>query len=84
MNVAGMRRDVDLEALAGITPSTTPAIPAFNNSVPLVAGKATLVRAYARTLENTTGRASFPVDARMRGFRNGVQVGPSPASSSRS
>jgi hypothetical protein len=46
----------------------------FNNSVPLVAGKPTIVRGYAQVLENTTSRSRFRVPARLRAFRNGVQL----------
>lgn len=46
----------------------------YNNSVTLVAGKPTTVRAYAQQLQNTTGIASFPVAGRLRAFRGGVQL----------
>lgn len=48
------------------------AVQDYNNSVPLVAGKPTLVRGYAQQLQNTTGIAAFPLAARLRAFRGGA------------
>lgn len=44
----------------------------FNNSIPLVAGKPTLVRGYAQILVNTTSKSRHRMTARLRGFREGV------------
>jgi Concanavalin A-like lectin/glucanases superfamily/K319L-like, PKD domain len=48
------------------------AVQDYNNSVTLVAGKPTLVRAYAQQVQNTTGIPKFPVAGRLRAYRGGV------------
>ncbi len=50
------------------------AVQDFNNSVPLIAGKSTLVRGYAQVVVNTTSRSKYRMTARLRAFRNGVQL----------
>ncbi|HTI69515.1 MAG TPA: hypothetical protein VMF06_06100, partial [Candidatus Limnocylindria bacterium] len=50
----------------------------FNNSVPLVPGKYTLVRGYAKILDNTKGLNNLELTASLRAFRNGVELPGSP------
>lgn len=50
------------------------AVQDFNNSVPLVAGKPTLVRGYAQMVQNTTGYPKFRMAARLQAYRNGIRL----------
>ncbi len=50
----------------------------YNNSIPLVAYKGTIVRAYAQLLKNTTGLGNFAPNAQLRGFLNGAELPVSP------
>jgi hypothetical protein len=50
------------------------AVQDFNNSIPLIAGKSTLVRGYAQVVVNTTQRSKYRMTARLRAFRNGVPL----------
>lgn len=50
----------------------------YNNSIPLVAYKGTIVRAYAQLVRNTTGLNGFSPNAQLRGFLNGVELPISP------
>jgi hypothetical protein len=50
----------------------------FKNSLPLVALKGTIVRAYARVVTNTTGLNNFAPTAQLRGFLNGTELPNSP------
>ncbi len=59
-------RAVGLEAIQ--------AVQDFNNSVKLVAGKPTLVRAYAQLLQNTTGLSAFRLAGRLRAFIGAAQL----------
>jgi hypothetical protein len=50
----------------------------FNNSLPLVALKGTIVRAYAQIVTNTTGFSNFQPNAQLRGFLDGTEFPDSP------
>jgi hypothetical protein len=50
------------------------AVQDYNNSVPLVAGKPTLVRAYAQKIIDTTGLGPFPLVGRLRASQGGVPL----------
>jgi hypothetical protein len=47
----------------------------LNNSVRLVEGKRTIVRAYARVVESSGSQTDWFPDAQLRGTRNGVELG---------
>ncbi|MHC1766443.1 MAG: LamG-like jellyroll fold domain-containing protein [Verrucomicrobiia bacterium] len=64
---------IELDYLAGGV-EVIQAVQTFENAIPLVAGKPTLVRAYAAQLKNTTGKTRFPLVAQLRGFLNQVEL----------
>ena len=64
---------IELDYLAGGV-EVIQAVQTFNNDIPLVAGKPTLVRAYATQLKNTTGKTRFPLVAQIRGYLSQVEL----------
>ena len=54
------------------------AVQDFNNSVPLVQGKPTMVRGYARIADNSKHLNNLQISASLRGFKDGVELPGSP------
>ena len=64
--------------IAAVGLEAVQAIQDFNNSVPLVQGKSTIVRAYGKVVENSKGLANLQVSASLRAYKDGIELPGSP------
>jgi hypothetical protein len=75
LRVSGSNSPAARQDLAALGLEAVQVVQDLNNSVRLVEGKRTIVRAYARVVESSGTQTDWFPDAQLRGFRNGVELG---------